>query len=157
MRFISILALLFSISISTNSFAQTPDDFDNSSDRETSQILAFVGKNIFLSDVPIKPDPTFDENGEEDINVYQELGFEARYEVLEMVSGEYDNSIIDFMAFSYSEKHELSDMDTVLVFVDEKQGERVLGSYYFYKVNRCLLYTSPSPRDRTRSRMPSSA
>ena len=25
------------------------------------------------------------------------------------------------------------------------------------KANRCLLYTSPSPRDRTRSRMPSSA
>ena len=26
-----------------------------------------------------------------------------------------------------------------------------------YQVYRCLLYTSPSPRDRTRSRMPSSA
>ena len=25
------------------------------------------------------------------------------------------------------------------------------------KLNNCLLYTSPSPRDRTRSRMPSSA
>ena len=25
------------------------------------------------------------------------------------------------------------------------------------QVSRCLLYTSPSPRDRTRSRMPSSA
>ena len=25
------------------------------------------------------------------------------------------------------------------------------------KLNTCLLYTSPSPRDRTRSRMPSSA
>ena len=25
------------------------------------------------------------------------------------------------------------------------------------KFNDCLLYTSPSPRDRTRSRMPSSA
>ena len=25
------------------------------------------------------------------------------------------------------------------------------------QVNACLLYTSPSPRDRTRSRMPSSA
>ena len=25
------------------------------------------------------------------------------------------------------------------------------------KINSCLLYTSPSPRDRTRSRMPSSA
>ena len=29
------------------------------------------------------------------------------------------------------------------------------GSYFIIKV--CLLYTSPSPRDRTRSRMPSSA
>ena len=27
----------------------------------------------------------------------------------------------------------------------------------FAEFNRCLLYTSPSPRDRTRSRMPSSA
>ena len=26
-----------------------------------------------------------------------------------------------------------------------------------HKINNCLLYTSPSPRDRTRSRMPSSA
>ena len=35
-------------------------------------------------------------------------------------------------------------------------------SYTFYlrkgaKFHDCLLYTSPSPRDRTRSRMPSSA
>ena len=30
--------------------------------------------------------------------------------------------------------------------------ERLYGKYY-----NCLLYTSPSPRDRTRSRMPSSA
>ena len=28
---------------------------------------------------------------------------------------------------------------------------------FFYYPNTCLLYTSPSPRDRTRSRMPSSA
>ena len=27
----------------------------------------------------------------------------------------------------------------------------------YSKVRNCLLYTSPSPRDRTRSRMPSSA
>ena len=34
---------------------------------------------------------------------------------------------------------------------DETHG--VLGSLFYI----CLLYTSPSPRDRTRSRMPSSA
>ena len=28
---------------------------------------------------------------------------------------------------------------------------------YLKKLNRCLLYTSPSPRDRQKSRMPSSA
>ena len=28
---------------------------------------------------------------------------------------------------------------------------------YYYPTSICLLYTSPSPRDRTRSRMPSSA
>ena len=28
---------------------------------------------------------------------------------------------------------------------------------YQYMLGHCLLYTSPSPRDRTRSRMPSSA
>ena len=30
-------------------------------------------------------------------------------------------------------------------------------SHYLDSRNTCLLYTSPSPRDRTRSRMPSSA
>ena len=34
-----------------------------------------------------------------------------------------------------------------LVSVDENDGDPII----------CLLYTSPSPRDRTRSRMPSSA
>mgnify|MGYP003381625105 CR=1 FL=1 len=35
-----------------------------------------------------------------------------------------------------------------------KPGGRYL---FFINVRACLLYTSPSPRDRTRSRMPSSA
>ena len=34
---------------------------------------------------------------------------------------------------------------------------RVPASFLPGKGNNCLLYTSPSPRDRTRSRMPSSA
>ena len=40
---------------------------------------------------------------------------------------------------------------TVKVSRMEENGKELL-LYYF-----CLLYTSPSPRDRTRSRMPSSA
>ena len=43
--------------------------------------------------------------------------------------------------------------------IDEKTGK--INLYHFKEVvdlvEDCLLYTSPSPRDRTRSRMPSSA
>ena len=40
--------------------------------------------------------------------------------------------------------------------LDEKKAKE-LQTNYFYKYNTCLLYTSPSPRDRSLSRMPSSA
>ena len=46
-------------------------------------------------------------------------------------------------ALKYYKNH-LNQKDSVPVIID-----------YYYK--GCLLYTSPSPRDRTRSRMPSSA
>ena len=36
-------------------------------------------------------------------------------------------------------------------------GTSVSSVTYYRRVRPCLLYTSPSPRDRTRSRMPSSA
>ena len=40
----------------------------------------------------------------------------------------------------------------------EPIGNEMVDNYMEYKSSRnCLLYTSPSPRDRTRSRMPSSA
>jgi len=54
--------------------------------------------------------------------------------------------------------HELTDEDLIGNLIDtwaegfkEKNLDKYMGVY------SCLLYTSPSPRDRTRSRMPSSA
>ena len=47
-----------------------------------------------------------------------------------------------------------------LVALEEEDFERLPGPTYargFLRSYSCLLYTSPSPRDRTRSRMPSSA
>ena len=44
--------------------------------------------------------------------------------------------------------------------VDKLEAKRVVKQQAFHErkmANICLLYTSPSPRDRTRSRMPSSA
>ena len=39
----------------------------------------------------------------------------------------------------------------------EKTVGELVGEFGYNACSRCLLYTSPSPRDRTRSRMPSSA
>ena len=44
-----------------------------------------------------------------------------------------------------------------LVLIGEKKEYKPLSREAFVKKMVCLLYTSPSPRDRTRSRMPSSA
>ena len=43
------------------------------------------------------------------------------------------------------------------LFVAEVEGEVVGMALWYEKYSTCLLYTSPSPRDRQKSRMPSSA
>ena len=52
------------------------------------------------------------------------------------------NTIIDWRSFSVN-------AGEVTRFIQQSADSKVL--------NRCLLYTSPSPRDRQKSRMPSSA
>ena len=42
-------------------------------------------------------------------------------------------------------------------FSESSEFDAILIDTSIYERNGCLLYTSPSPRDRTRSRMPSSA
>ena len=50
----------------------------------------------------------------------------------------------------------LSDIAEIRASLDRNQTYRGFRSMAI-GVSACLLYTSPSPRDRTRSRMPSSA
>ena len=48
--------------------------------------------------------------------------------------------------------------DLIIKMIDElKQQEDKNHQILHERIDSCLLYTSPSPRDRTRSRMPSSA
>ena len=48
--------------------------------------------------------------------------------------------------------------EALATFIKEQQAEeRAVRALEREQSDSCLLYTSPSPRDRTRSRMPSSA
>ena len=49
---------------------------------------------------------------------------------------------------------DLRQPDNLLAYIDSRMAD---GKMYYILLDDCLLYTSPSPRDRTRSRMPSSA
>ena len=49
------------------------------------------------------------------------------------------------------------DKKPAIVFVENGNGDVFNGKIYASTVRGCLLYTSPSPRDATLSRMPSSA
>ena len=58
------------------------------------------------------------------------------------------------LCYSLRQKYELKGRMSKSEIIKRVQAITGLNSRY---VKDCLLYTSPSPRDRTRSRMPSSA
>ena len=62
-------------------------------------------------------------------------------------------------AYSIPTKKGKPDTHIIVVWVDNEAGvlARVVGLFSGRGYNICLLYTSPSPRDGTSSRMPSSA
>ena len=65
---------------------------------------------------------------------------------------------------TFAEKNELKKIDKDLPTLEKKKEElaaemlaKAADHHAIMQLSICLLYTSPSPRDRTRSRMPSSA
>ena len=59
---------------------------------------------------------------------------------------------------SYVIATELLDQDLVdELFPTQRIASDTCRVVYYYRASPCLLYTSPSPRDRQKSRMPSSA
>ena len=86
-----------------------------------------------------------------------------------MTKAEIVEQIYEKVGFSKKESAELVERVFDIIKETLKEGEKVkisgFGNFVVREKNArkgrnpqtCLLYTSPSPRDRTRSRMPSSA
>ena len=98
--------------------------------------------------------------------IYQEVGSEEgpsdsfqminlRFEILSLAALGKNRSLLLGLSSEFR--------DNILSFGNINPEKRMLVLYAVAKEGRaedyrsCLLYTSPSPRDRTRSRMPSSA
>ena len=64
---------------------------------------------------------------------------------------------LDFNLIKDVEKAIQEQEEEVAKSTEDKNEKEKLSNLNDLKYEFCLLYTSPSPRDRTRSRMPSSA
>ena len=75
--------------------------------------------------------------------------------VLDVYSGKPGSGIK--VELYYLKNNQKEKKNTVILNQDGRSDKPLLEGENFLKGKYCLLYTSPSPRDRTRSRMPSSA
>ena len=86
-------------------------------------------------------------NGRKVSIMLEEVGLP--YRVIPVHIGKDEQFEPDFLKISPNNK--------IPAIVDTDAGVSLMESAAIPPPNTCLLYTSPSPRDRTRSRMPSSA
>ena len=88
-----------------------------------------------------------------DIQMPKITGFEI-LELIEQPPGVIFTTAFDEFAIKAFEAHAI---DYLLKPFNQDRFDKAIGNSIVVEFDTCLLYTSPSPRDRTRSRMPSSA
>ena len=87
-------------------------------------------------------------------NQYEVLGKAPQAEDLKKLSPKNVHLTINNMNAGYGKMEILHNFD---LFVSKAQSLCLIGPNGAGKSTICLLYTSPSPRDKRQSRMPSSA
>ena len=153
-------------------FTANPEDYTNRGsivtplkDRIESQILTHYPKDIYISKIITTQEARIIHAQNEIVklndlsrDLIEQLAFEARNsEFVDQKSGVSARMTITAMEnlISNAERRALKNKDAqTYIRVSDFWG--VIPSITG-KIEFCLLYTSPSPRDRTRSRMPSSA
>ena len=84
----------------------------------------------------------------------------SRLTGVQVVSSNYPGTTVEFLRGDIllgENKIEVVDLPGAYSLEPNSKAEEVASNILKENPKDCLLYTSPSPRDRTRSRMPSSA
>ena len=150
-----------SIDIDGDNFPETSLEFTVDSNTESSIILP--------SPMPLTTDLTFQlinpDNGTDNLVEGLDLTFNQKNGSGSPVDSEYDNLsghyYVELTPGTWILNYTLSATEQLWEEIEVIANSDFTDTFSFYTsqtVNgTCLLYTSPSPRDRTRSRMPSSA
>jgi len=96
--------------------------FDNSTLREDNQIIAFVGRKVFVREdenYPIFQKTNHKNESGEDDYVLVGSRYEVRFEILDLISGEYENKTIDFYTYTYNRAPRASEYKTALIFIED--------------------------------------
>ena len=106
------------------------------------------------------PEPTSDRHLDETPNSHPELDSGSGSRIKSGMTGSGESGMTaDAVKVNRrtSQLGSLPSRDAVLRMSEVKAAEIAAGSVEAEDLDACLLYTSPSPRDRQKSRMPSSA
>mgnify|MGYP000260780444 CR=1 FL=1 len=87
------------------------------------------------------------------INGVPKFFLEAKSLKVDLDHPKFIKQAIDYAWYKGCPWAVLTNFERIRIFNAEWKGKSLMDSHFM----TCLLYTSPSPRDRTRSRMPSSA
>ena len=87
-----------------------------------------------------------------DTNIEQDNPLYYTYETTQSMEISFD--IVNDGGLVLANSSDVDSFDRFNITVDQLEGEITVP---YQLVNSCLLYTSPSPRDKRQSRMPSSA
>ena len=85
----------------------------------------------------------------------KKVNFEFNKEYLRVVTSKIANNDAKFISDSFNEMHPADAADIIEhLSISDRESLIKLNNF---NIDACLLYTSPSPRDLSTSRMPSSA
>lgn len=111
-------------------------EFDNRATLSNpDKVLAFVGRKIRINEFdPAEgaPEPS-DEDFEEEI-MYLDVGFKARYRILELVHGDFEGDIVDFKVYDHYGFPEFAKRDIALIYLTEYDGALYHSKYQYDEV-----------------------
>ncbi len=108
-------------------------DFDNSySIGGDDKVIAFVGRKISVAQLLEEPA----EHGGDEVVINLDIGFAARYRILELVHGAYAGDTIDFVAYDHYGFPRFAEPDVAMVYVAEHEGRLFHRKYLWDAVSK---------------------